>query len=115
MDWERLGRWVEGLGDRAVRRCGWDGSHPRDHEMGAGAFVYQGSGKRHGPDAERCQVRCASRARDLQWCMSRRGYDQARCKGYLEAWQQCTSRCRGEEEQGEGVAGRAPGASRGGA
>ena len=69
--------------------------------MGAGAFVYQGSGKRHGPDAERCQVRCASRARDLQWCMSRRGYDQARCAGYLEAWQQCTSRCRGEEEGGE--------------
>jgi len=78
----------------------------RDHGMAAGAFVYQGSGKRHGADAERCQVRCASRARDLQWCMSRRGFDQTRCAGYLEAWQECTARCKAEEGEGPAPGGR---------
>ena len=65
--------------------------------MAAGAFVYQGSGKKHAEGAERCQVRCASKARDLQWCMSRRNFDQTRCVGPLDAWQTCTARCKAED------------------
>eukprot|EP00958_Prasinococcus_capsulatus_P002855 scaffold246_cov414-Prasinococcus_capsulatus_cf.AAC.22 len=64
-------------------------------------FVYQGGGKRLRKDADACEVVCAKKSRDLQWCLSRHSFNQdpaskligPHCpsvgEGPFEEWKRC--------------------------
>jgi len=52
-------------------------------------FVYQGGGKRLRKDADACEVVCAKKSRDLQWCLSRHSFKFDKCEGPFEEWKRC--------------------------
>jgi len=63
---------------------------PRD----TGAFVYQGSGRRHAPDAPPEQRLCEKETLATQRCMSRNASRQDRCLHEVEAWKRCVRRVK---------------------
>lgn len=59
-------------------------------------FVYQGAGKKQREDADPCQKnkKCQKLACDIQWCLSRNGYQQSRCTDFVERWESCCEAVR---------------------
>ena len=60
----------------------------------AGAFVYQGSGKRQDPNAPPEQRICVNESVAIQRCMSRNGSNQNRCQWEVEKWKACCKRVK---------------------
>ena len=61
-----------------------------------GPFIYKGAGRKQRPDADVCQKdkRCQKLACDIQWCLSRNGYQQKRCTHAVQAWEACCRKAR---------------------
>mmetsp|Transcript_17353 Transcript_17353/g.28011 ORF Transcript_17353/g.28011 Transcript_17353/m.28011 type:complete len:80 (-) Transcript_17353:706-945(-) len=54
-------------------------------------FVYQGAGKKQKDKSDPClnNRRCQRLACDIQWCLSRNGYQQAKCVDFVNRWEEC--------------------------
>lgn len=61
----------------------------RDKLRQQGAFVYQGSGKKHGKNADLSEKKCEKQTIELQWCLAKNDHKQDKCEGLVEIWRAC--------------------------
>ena len=56
-----------------------------------GAFVYQGSGKKHSKSATLSERKCEKQTLAVQWCLAKHDHKQKNCQGLVEVWKDCQS------------------------
>ena len=80
----------------------------------SGPFVYAGSGKKHGKDADLCQRRCKTEACGIQWCLQRNKHVQSKCEDIIEIYKTCCENAKILEQEliEEKTATPSPGASK---
>mmetsp|Transcript_20778 Transcript_20778/g.40789 ORF Transcript_20778/g.40789 Transcript_20778/m.40789 type:complete len:83 (+) Transcript_20778:926-1174(+) len=60
-------------------------------------FVYQGAGKKQrAGTTDPCLTsrRCQKLACDIQWCLSRNNYNEAKCQDFVQRWEACCESVR---------------------
>ena len=67
-----------------------------------GAFVYTGSGRKQATDAPLEQTLCKEKACAIQYCLSKNGYQEARCKEVIREWRECAESARALEAEAKG-------------
>lgn len=83
-------------GDSAERR-------KRRAALRAGAFVYQGAGKKQGKNAPKDVTQCIQQSQAAQWCLARNGFQQKQCQHEVDKLEACRKLHQG------GQKGKAPG------
>ena len=77
-----VGKRMQGESNRAGR-----GAANAKRQMGA--FVYQGSGKKHAKDASLSEVKCEKHTIAVQWCLAKNNHIQQKCQGLVDVWKDC--------------------------
>jgi hypothetical protein len=80
---EFVGKKMGGESNRSSR------SADKSSGSQTGAFVYQGSGKKHRAEADLSEVKCEKQTLAVQWCLAKNDHQQKRCQGMVDALVQC--------------------------